>query len=84
MDSDGICDSSYNISVNDIDFLPLAYNSAITSTPTPTTLSPEVEAWDTNHDGIIQKSEAIIAVINYFSGGITKANAIAVVIAFFS
>lgn len=50
-DSDGICDSSYNISVNDIDFLPLAYNSAITSTPTPTTLSPEVEAWDTNHDG---------------------------------
>ena len=33
---------------------------------------------------IIQKSEAIIAVINYFSGGITKANAIAVVIAFFS
>ena len=60
-----------------------------TSSPTPApittsaTLSPEVAAWDSNHDDIIQKSEVITAVMDYFSGGISKANAIAVVISYF-
>jgi len=62
----------------------------VTTTPSPTpkttstTLSPEVAAWDANYDDTIQKSEAITAVVNYFSVGITKPNAIAVVIAYFS
>lgn len=56
----------------------------VTATPTPTSaLSPEVATWDANQDGIIQKSEAINAVLAYFSGTNTKANAISVVIAFF-
>ena len=59
---------------------------AVTPTPSPTTsstLSPEVAAWDANHDNMIQKSEAMAAVVNYFTGGITKANATAVVVAYF-
>lgn len=56
----------------------------VTLTPTPaSTLSPEVVAWDANRDNIIQKSEAVAAIVNYFTGGITKANAIAVVLAYF-
>ena len=57
---------------------------AVTPTPSPaSTLSPEVAAWDANQDNIIQKSEAMAAVVNYFTGGITKANATAVVVAYF-
>ena len=62
----------------------IAYFGGGNITPTSTTLSPEVAAWDANYDDTIQKSEAITAVVNYFSVGITKPNAIAVVIAYFS
>ena len=57
---------------------------AVTSTPAPaSTLSPEVAGWDANHDNLIQRSEAMAAVVNYFTGGITKENATAVVVAYF-
>jgi len=44
-----------------------------------------VAAWDANHDGIIQKSEAISAVLAYFASPptISKADAISVVLAYF-
>jgi hypothetical protein len=45
--------------------------------------SPEVAIWDTNKDDVIQKSEAINAVVAYFSGTITKANAISVLMVYF-
>lgn len=56
----------------------------VTPTPTPSsTLSPEVAAWDANHDNTLQKSEAVAAVVNYFTGGVTKVDTIAVVVAYF-
>jgi hypothetical protein len=44
---------------------------------------PEVAIWDTNHDEVIQKMEAVNAVVAYFDGTITKANAISVLMEYF-
>ena len=56
----------------------------ITPTAQPP-LPPEVAVWDANQDGIIQKSEALAAVADYFKtgGGISKAVALQVVAAYF-
>lgn len=35
-DNDGICDSTYVLDANNIDYLPLAYNLSVASTPIPT------------------------------------------------
>ena len=40
--------------------------------------------YDDDHDGSINKSEAITAVIDYFAGNITKEEAIAIIILYFS
>ena len=47
-------------------------------------LPPEVEAYDVNHDGHIQKNEAVLAVVEYFAGNITKAAAVNVVVFYFT
>lgn len=39
---------------------------------------------DINHDGIIQKGEAIMTIVEYFEGNATKAAAIDVVVAYFT
>jgi Domain of unknown function (DUF5011) len=57
--------------------------SVRTANSTIVPLSSEVAIWDTNHDNVIQKSEAIMAVVAYFDGTLTKEIAIAVVIAYF-
>jgi len=48
------------------------------------TLAIEVAVYDTNHDGHIQKNEAVSAVVDYFAGNITKAVAVEVVVAYFT
>ena len=40
--------------------------------------------YDDDHDGGINKEEAVTAVIDYFNGHITKDEAIAVIILYFS
>jgi len=54
------------------------------------TLSSPVVAWDepwpydADDDGIISKSEALVAVADYFSGDITKAQALEVIALYFA
>ena len=43
-----------------------------------------MDAYDANDDGVINKEEAITAVLDYFNGDITKEEAIEVVILYFS
>ncbi|VVB86603.1 Cupredoxin-like domain protein [uncultured archaeon] len=47
-------------------------------------LPPEVAIYDTDHNGVIEKNEAVAAVVDYFAGNIMKAVAIEVVVAYFS
>ena len=65
-----------------------ATNGSVTGTATATVGSrfpPEVAVWDANNDGVIQKSEAVSAVLAYFATppAISKADAIKVVLAYF-
>jgi len=40
--------------------------------------------YDSNYDGIMSKSEALAAVADYFSGWITKANALEVIAKYYA
>ena len=60
--------------------------ATFTSTPTSTS-TPEVNTisiYDTNGNNRIDKSEAVLAIMDYFAGAITKQNAIDVIMAYFS
>lgn len=46
-------------------------------------LPTEVAAFDRNNDGLIERTEAVDAVLAYFNGTIQRSTAIAVVLAFF-
>jgi hypothetical protein len=43
-----------------------------------------VASYDTNHNGIISKGEALKAVQDYFNGIITKGQVLQVVVAYFN
>lgn len=46
--------------------------------------NPQVAVYDINNNGVIEKAEAVRAVLDFFSGVILKPQAVAVVMAFFS
>ncbi|VVB86836.1 Uncharacterised protein [uncultured archaeon] len=55
----------------------------VTPTPTPIGMEPEVEAYDDNHDGRIDRNEAVRSVDDYFRGRTMRAVAIRVVVFYF-
>jgi hypothetical protein len=56
------------------------YYDVPTPTPTP---AFSVASYDTNHNGIISKDEALKAVQDYFDSLITKGQVLEVVVAYF-
>ena len=90
-DADGVV--SLSVGSNVITVEVTAEDESVTQTYTVTVTRAEplvtlqqrmMDAYDANDDGVINKDEAITAVIDYFNGDITKEEAIEVVLLYFS
>ena len=90
-DADGVVSLSVGSNVITVEVTAEDESVTQTYTVTVTRAKPLVtlqqrmmDAYDANDDGVINKDEAITAVIDYFNGDITKEEAIEVVLLYFS
>ena len=89
-DADGVVPLSVGSNVITVEVTAEDTTTTRTYTVTVTRAEPEtlrermMDAYDANDDGMINKDEAITAVIDYFNGDLTKEEVIEVVILYFS